>query len=191
MRSLPIVLLASLAACAPSLRAAEPRGATRFEYRGGVEVVFTNATPATMCGLYMSDDALLDYGDNWLDARGLPSGQSIVLRVRPGTYKARWETCPQKGAVPGFAAALWRETGFEIERETQLYAYVAEATPPTQRAPMLDRVRVMFQGQAVVPGSAQEPQIAHRTSPVAEPAAPEKMSFADYVEKPAPGTKKR
>jgi len=190
MRLVPVLLLCTLVGCAASLSPAAPHGATRFQFRGGIEAVFTNATPDKMCGLYMSDDADLDYGDNWLDARGLPSGQSIVLRVRPGTYKARWETCPKKG-VPTYAATLWRETSFEIERDTQLYAYVAESTPPTQRAAMLDRTRVMFQGQAVTTGGGQQPQIAHRRSPVVKSDAPEKMSFADYVEQPAPRTKKR
>ena len=188
MRIIPVLLLGTLVGCAASLRAAEPRGATRFEYRGGVEVVFTNATPDRMCGLYMSDDGILDYGDNWLDARGVASGESILLRVRPGSYEARWETCPKKG-LPTFAATLWRETSFEIERETQLYAYVAEATPPTQRAAMQGRTRVMFQGQAVTRGGGHEPQIAHRRSPVVATEAPEKMSFADYVEQPSPKKK--
>ena len=167
------------------MRAPAPHGATRFEYRGGLEVVFTNATPDAMCGLYLSDDRDLDYGDNWLDAR-VPSGASIALRMRPGTYKARWETCPRKGSLPTYSATLWRETGFELERDTQLYAYVAEATPPTQRAAMLDRERVMFAGQAVTSGTAQDAQIAHRGSPVVKPAEPETMSFAEYVEKPKP-----
>lgn len=189
MRTIHLVALASLAGCAATMRAPAPHGATRFEYRGGIELVFTNATPDAMCGLYLSDNADLDYGDNWLDSR-VPSGASIGLRVKPGTYKARWETCATKGSLPTYSATLWRETGFDIERDTQLFAYVAEATPPTTRAPLaVDRVRVMFQGQAVTPADAQDPQIAHRGSPVVKPDAPTTMSFADYVEKPKP-TKK-
>ena len=188
MRTLHLAVLLPLVGCAATTRAVAPHGATQFEYRGGIEVVFTNATPDAMCGLYLSDDANLDYGDNWL-AHSVPSGRSIGLRVRPGTYKARWETCPTKKSVPTYSATLWRETSFELARDTQLYAYVAEATPPTQRAAMLDRARVMFQGQAVTPAGAEQPQIAHRGSPLVQPDAPEKMSFADYVE-PRKATKR-
>lgn len=184
MRTIHIAVLASLAGCAATMRPPAPHGATRFEYRGGIEVVFTNATPAAMCGLYLSDDELLDYGDNWLAER-VPSGQSIGLRVRPGTYKARWETCPTKGSVPGYSATLWRETGFEITRDTQLYAYVAEATPPTARA-ALDpaRERVMFQGLPYAPaGSPTDAQLAHRTTP-ADPTLTPRTSLAEYIEQP-------
>ena len=185
MRTLHLAVLLPLVGCAATTRAVAPHGATQFEYRGGLEVVFTNATPDAMCGLYLSDNASLDYGDNWL-ARSVPSGQSITLRVRPGTYKARWETCPRKGAVPGYSATLWRETGFDLERDTQLYAYVAEATPPTTRAALdPERVKVMFQGLPSAPASANaDPQLAHRTKP-ADPASTPRTSLAEYIEQPA------
>ena len=184
MRTLHLAVFLPLVGCVATTRPAAPHGATRFEHRGGIEVVFTNATTDAMCGLYLSDDAVLDHGDNWLAER-VPSGQSIGLRVRPGTYKARWETCPKKGSVPGYSATLWRETGFEIERDTQLYAYVAEATPPTTRAALdAERAKVMFQGQAVQPaGAPADPQLAHRTTPAETPLTP-RTSLAEYVETP-------
>jgi hypothetical protein len=164
-------------------------GETLKQYAGGVPLVFTNATPDKMCGLYMSDNGDLEYGDNWLDGRGLPSGMSVVVNVKPGAYKAKWETCPKHGSLPTYAAVLWRETGFEIDHETQLYAYVAEATPPTQRAALLDRdhAKVMFQGQAVAPIGTEpvrtEP-IAKREAPAEQPAPAAVERFADVVEKP-------
>jgi hypothetical protein len=166
-----------------------PHGETLRAYAGGIPLVFTNATPDKMCGLYMSDDGDMDYGDNWLDARGLPSGVSVEMHVKPGTYKARWETCPKKGSLPTFAATLWREMAFEVDHETQLYAYVADSVPPTKRAAVLgrDHVKVMFQGQAVAPiGSQQAPvMIAKKETVAPPPPVPAKARFADVIEKPA------
>jgi len=185
---LSLLALSFLVGCAGTA-VHRSHGETMKQYAGGVPLVFTNATPDKMCGLYMSDNRSLDYGDNWLDARGVPSGRSVTVNVRPGAYKARWETCPKTGSLPTYAAVLWRETGFEVEQETQLYAYVAETTPPTKRAALLDRdhAKVMFQGQAVGPIGAVEPvpvaPIAMRETPVEQKAPKAKARFADVVEK--------
>ena len=165
-------------------------GETRKQYAGGLTLVFTNATPDKMCGLYMSDNRDLEYGDNWLDSRGLPSGMSVVVNVKPGAYKAKWETCPKKGSLPTYAAVLWRETGFEISQETQLYAYVADSVSPTTRAAVLgrDHAKVMFQGQAVAPiGRAEPVPVAPiaEVAPVEKPAPKKKAMFADVVERPS------
>ncbi|HSN29805.1 MAG TPA: hypothetical protein VLT45_26135 [Kofleriaceae bacterium] len=140
---------------------------TRAEYRGGVKVVFTNASPAKMCELRMSSDAQPEYGDNWLPERGLASGASLEVHVRPGTYKAMWSTCPGASKDGYYAATLWHETAFEVSRDVQLYAYVADGVAPTQRAPLLgvDYTVVRFQGQAIGPIVAQ---IAHPTQQDAE-----------------------
>lgn len=151
MRTIHIACIAALGlvGCAAS-SVSSSHGETLREYAGGIPVVFTNATPDRMCGLYMSADDVLDYGDNWLPLAGLTSGASVELRVKPGTYKAKWETCPKHG-IPTFAATLWHEMAFTVDHETQLYAYVAETIPPTKRAAVLgrDHAKVMFQGQAV------------------------------------------
>ena len=161
--TLVIALLAS--GCAVSIHSSH--GVTRAEYQGGVKVVFTNASPVKMCELRMSSDAQPDYGDNWLPERGLASGASLKLNVRPGTYKAMWSTCPT-GAKDGYyAATLWHETAVEISNDTQLYAYVAEHVAPTKRAPLLgvDYTVVRFQGQAIGPIAMET---AHPAAPDAE-----------------------
>lgn len=128
----------------------QPRGETLRLHTGSVPVVFTNATPAKMCGLYMSYEDQDAYGDNWLPRGGLASGKSIEFRVRQGRYKARWDTCTT-GGKPLYAATLWRELGFVVDQETQLYAYVADRSSPTQRAAVLthDYQIVRFQGQHI------------------------------------------
>ena len=125
----------------------------------------------------MSSDAQPDYGDNWLPERGLASGASLKLNVRPGTYKAMWSTCPT-GAKDGYyAATLWHETAVEIsDNYTQLYAYVAEhadwSAPVTRRR---------LHGRAV-PGPGDGPiamETAHPARADAEPsvaAAPQPVA---------------
>ena len=131
--------------------APEPRGTTRAQYAGAVPVVFTNASPERMCGLFMSFDQDDDYGDNWLPEEGVPSGGSVQLRVKPGKYKARWDTCKTGKDQPYYAATLWRETAVVVDRQTQLYAYVADAVAPTKRAAAMGRDHrvVRFTGQAI------------------------------------------
>ena len=131
--------------------APEPHGTTRAKYAGEVLVMFTNASPERMCGLFMTEDTEDDYGDNWLPVAGVPSGSSIELRVKPGKYKARWDTCKTGKDQPYYAATLWRETAVIVDRQTQLYAYVADAVAPTKRAAAMGRdYRVVrFTGQAI------------------------------------------
>lgn len=143
---------------------------TRAEYRGGVKVVFTNASPATMCELRMSSDAQPDYGDNWLPEHGLASGKSLEVQVRPGTYKAMWSTCPSGSKDGYYAATLWHETAVAISADVQLYAYVADGVAPTKHAALLgvDYTVVRFQGQAIGPIVAAN---AHPERAVEEPVA--------------------
>jgi len=160
--------------------APESRGATRAKYAGPVPVMFTNASPARLCGLFMSYDKDDDYGDNWLPAEGLPSGGSVELRVKPGTYKARWDSCKTGADRRYYAATLWRETAVIVERQTQLYAYVADAVAPTKRAATMGRdYRVIrFPGQEVdrnpqpvAPRRSQEEQVAERAEDELPPIA--------------------
>ncbi|MGE0872028.1 MAG: hypothetical protein AB7P03_25950 [Kofleriaceae bacterium] len=172
--------MAGMAACAST--AASARGATYREHGGPVQVVFTNASAEAMCGFYMSFKDADKYGDNWLPETGLPSGKSIEFRVKPGVYKARWESCSSTGGIPHFAATLSHDSSFVIDQETQLFAYVADKVAPTKRAPILDRryKKVTFQGQAIEPvDGTSRTSAAHRVSsasasapePAAEPAA--------------------
>lgn len=114
----------------------ESHGVTALEYAGSVDVVVINATPETMCGLYMSFDTEPEYGDNWLPRGGLPVGKSIRFKVKPGTYKAKWNSCKDVSDAPtvAHAATLVGGTAFPIEEPLQLYAFVSDGTPPTNRA---------------------------------------------------------
>lgn len=114
----------------------ESHGVTALEYAGTVDVVVINATPETMCGLYMSFDTEPEYGDNWLPRAGLPVGKSIQFKVKPGTYKAKWNSCKDVSDAPTVthAATLVGGTAFPIEESLQLYAFVSDGTPPTKRA---------------------------------------------------------
>ncbi len=151
---------AVMSGCVLSAQSAEPRGVTRARHAGTVPVMFTNATPDRMCGLYMTDDREDDYGDNWLPEAGVPSGGSVQFRLKPGKYKARWDTCKQGTDKPYFAATLWREAAVTVQRETQLYAYVADAVAPTKRAAAMGRDHhvVRFPGQAIDPIPQAQPQ---------------------------------
>jgi hypothetical protein len=156
--------------CVSSSLSSEAQGTTRARYAGAVPVMFTNATPARMCGLYMTDDREDDYGDNWLPEAGVPSGGSVQFRIRPGKYKARWDTCRETPTRPYFAATLWREAAVNVgQRETQLYAYVADSVAPTKRARAMGRDHnvVRFPGQPIDPTPQQRPrtqQVALRAS---------------------------
>jgi hypothetical protein len=185
MRNLVVVaLLAS--GCA--VHTSGSRGVTRAEYRGGVKVVFTNASPATMCELRMSSDAQPEYGDNWLPEHGLASGKSLEVQVRPGTYKAMWSTCPSGGKDGYYAATLWHETAVAISGDVQLYAYVADGVAPTKHAPLLgvDYTVVRFQGQAIGPivaANAHPAQPVEEAEPVAAAPVPvEKLGAAAFID---------
>lgn len=164
---------------------------TRAEYRGGVDVVFTNASPAKMCELRMSSDGQLEYGDNWLPSGGLASGASLALHVRPGTYKAMWSTCPSGGKDGYYAATLWHDTAVEITTGVQLYAYVADGVAPTKRAPLLgvDYTVVRFQGQPIGPIITATDRAAHHVvepssgaAAVTAPAPVAKVNMAAFVD---------
>lgn len=127
----------------------ESHGVTAKEYRGTVAMVFTNATPEKVCGLYLSDDKAPEYGDNWLPVAGLATGKSVEFQVKPGTYKARWASCKDAHDAPtvAYSACLVDETAIDIEVPTQLFAFVSDGTPPTKRAtPRRDMQLVRFGG---------------------------------------------
>jgi len=178
------LLVVALLASGCAVHSSGSRGVTRAEYRGGVKVMFTNASPVTMCELRMSSDAQPEYGDNWLPERGVASGSSIELHVAPGTYKAMWSTCPS-GKDGYYAATLWHETAVAISGDVQLYAYVADGVAPTKHAALLgvDYTVVRFQGQAIGPIVAAN---AHPVKPVEEPvvaAAPvAKLNAAAFID---------
>jgi hypothetical protein len=129
----------------------ESRGSTAKEHAGAVDVVVVNATPETMCGLYMSFDRDAEYGDNWLPRGGLAVGESIAFKVKPGTYKAKWNSCKDISDAPAatYSATLVAGTAFPIEAPLQLYAFVSDGTPPTKRGmPVPKLAMVKFIGQA-------------------------------------------
>jgi hypothetical protein len=179
MRSILVVV--PLVGCVPVM--SESRGVTRGELAGKLDLVFTNASPATMCGLHMSYDDNGQFGDNWLPAGGLPTGKSIAFKVKPGRYKATWNTCKPVGAKAYYAATLTQETAFMVTEATQLFAFVADTVAPTQRAAMLDFHKlVKFSGQPIEPLGARTAIAAISPTPAAPPvAAPEPV-----VEEPAP-----
>jgi hypothetical protein len=137
----------------------ETRGATRALYNGAVLVKLTNATPDRLCGFYMTYDRETEYGDNWLPESGVPSGSSVDFKVKPGKYKARWDTCRDGPKKPYYAATLWRDTAVDVQQQTQLYAFVADTVSPTKRAQVLGHgYRVVhFAGQAIDPTQQREP----------------------------------
>ena len=188
------LLVVALLASGCAVHTSGSRGVTRAEYRGGVKVMFTNASPATMCELRMSSDAQPEYGDNWLPEHGLASGKSLELHVAPGTYKAMWSTCPNGSKDGYYAATLWHDTAVEVSGDVQLYAYIADGTAPTKRAPVagVDYTVVRFQGQPIGPIVAA---IAHPARPETEstvqaaaPAPVEKLNAAAFIDPTAKKT---
>lgn len=130
----------------------ESHGVTAKEYRGTVDLVFTNASPERVCGLYLSDDKAPEYGDNWLPTGGVATGKSVAFRVKPGTYKARWASCKDAHDAPTvtYAACRVNETALDIEVPTQLFAFVSDGVPPTRRAtPRRDMQLIRFGGLGV------------------------------------------
>ncbi len=141
------------------MTAAESHGTTAKEYKGAVDVVVVNATPEKMCGLYMSYDSEPDYGDNWLPVAGLPVGKSVTFKVKPGTYKAKWNSCRDISDAPteNYSATLVAGTAFPIEQPLQLYAFVSDGTPPTKRGmPVPKLTMVKFIGQGTQLTAAKE-----------------------------------
>src|SRR5262245_58604088 len=119
----------------------ESRGNTAKDYAGTVQIVFINATPEEVCGLYMSFGTESDYGDNWLQA-GIAVGKSVQFKVKPGTYKAKWNTCRDARDRPTvtYSATLVAGTAFPINEPVQLYAFVSDGTPPTKRGVPLPKM---------------------------------------------------
>jgi hypothetical protein len=140
MRTLLASLL--LAGCISNT---ESHGTTAKEYAGTVPVVFINATPEKLCGLYISFDNEPEYGDNWLPEGGLPVGKQLELRVKDGTYKAKWNTCKDVRDVGSvsYAGTLVGGTAFPIVEPLQLYAFVSDGTPPTNRAVPRHRLKLV------------------------------------------------
>jgi hypothetical protein len=123
----------------------ESHGVTATQYRGTVPLVFTNALPEKVCGLYISSDSDAEYGDNWIPEGGLATGKSVEFRVKPGTYKARWASCKDAHNAPtvSYSACLVHETALEIDEPTQLFAFVSDGTPPTRRAAPRPHMRLV------------------------------------------------
>lgn len=129
---------------------AESHGATAKDYVGTVTVAIINATPEKMCGLYMSYDTESEYGDNWLPEAGLPVGKSLEFKVKPGTYKAKWNSCKDMNDAPtaNYSSTLVAGTAFPVTENMQLYAFVSDGTPPTKRAMPHPKLKmVKFIGQ--------------------------------------------
>jgi hypothetical protein len=137
----------------------ESHGATAKQYAGTVDVVMVNATPEKMCGLYMSYDNDVEYGDNWLPESGLPVGKSVAFKVKPGTYKAKWNSCKDISDAPtaNYSATLVGGTAFYIETPLQLYAFVSDGTPPTKRGMPVPKLKMLkFIGQGTQLTAAKE-----------------------------------
>lgn len=192
------------AGCASSF---ESRGVTRQQYAGELQLVFTNASPATMCELRISFDDQPAFGDNWLPKGGVASGASVEFHVQPGVYKAMWSTCKDEPSSAFFAATLTQEMAITIDQETQLFAYVADTVSPTQRAAVLTRNYkiVRFQGQSIAPLGTSDPvpvdafaqterdiaKSSGQKAPEAEMMRFEKLGASDFVDPELKKTRKK
>jgi hypothetical protein len=188
------ITLLAIIACAVGCVDVGPgtHGETLKHYAGTVSVVFTNATPNTMCNLSMSADNSDSYGDNWLPAAGLPSGKSIEFHVQPGRYKATWNTCHHQGANPYYAGTLFRERSFEVKKDAlQLFAYIADTVAPTKRAAVVAAHQmVRFEGMAISADTgrvAEKPEVVAAAAP-AEPA-PAHFDAKDWIDAKAAAKK--
>jgi hypothetical protein len=148
-------------------------GNTRSELSGKTSLVFVNATPDKMCSVRIQKDGERSFGDNWLPPEGLPSGKSLDVKVKPGTYQATWSTCATPGK-PYYAGTLTHETAFEVKESTQLFAFVADTVAPTKRAaPREFHAMVRFAGQPIG-GDPQPEPVAAKPAVVAEAPKTEK-----------------
>ncbi|MBA3395720.1 MAG: hypothetical protein H0T89_23955 [Deltaproteobacteria bacterium] len=218
MRSTTTLLMGLAFATGCASTTGSSHGVTHREHVGSIQVVFTNASPETMCALHMSFEDQKDFGDNWLPEAGLPTGQSVEFKVKPGKYKATWNTCKTSESKPYYAGTKIGELGIEVDQQTQLFAYIADTIAPTKRAPALGRdyKLVRFQGQAIetiartAPAkvdafAAAQADLASRSNakpaPAAEPVAaaepakpdakPAKLDARDLVDPKARRTTKR
>lgn len=202
-----ILLAVLVTGCSYGAGTTGNRGQTMKQHAGAVSVVFTNASPDTVCGLHLSFDGQAKHGDNWLPPEGLPSGKSVEFKVKPGKYKATWNTCTSS-QKPYYAATLVGDWAFEVKDSTQLFAYVADTVAPTERAAPRDFYKmVKFPGQMITPGTGtavaqrdamsmkqDEPTAANvnPNDPNARTTAPaSKFDAKDWVEGPSkkPGKK--
>ena len=159
-------------ACAGCVEAGPgTHGETLKQYGGTVSMMFTNATSQAMCNLSMTADDSGSYGDNWLPDGGLPSGKSIEFHVKPGHYKATWNTCHHAGATdPYYAGTLMHERAFDVKDSVQLFAYVADTVAPTSRAALAAYHKVVrFEGMTI---PADTGRVDERPDVAATPAAP-------------------
>jgi hypothetical protein len=159
----------------------ESHGITRKEYTGKVSLVFTNATAGKMCALYITQDAGGKFGDNWLPSGGLDSGQSLRVKVKPGTYKATWNTCKPTDADPAwFAGTLTKEASFEVKEPTQLFAFVASSVAPTKYAHAEDFHKlVRFPGQQI---GAAPAVVAKTEEPAVEAKPVAKADMSTFID---------
>jgi hypothetical protein len=186
MRALLLVLTAATG-CAPML--AESYGETRKEYAGKVSLVFTNATVAKMCGLHITQDRG-GFGDNWLTSDGLDSGQSLRVKVKPGIYRATWNTCkPDDKTDPWLAGTLTKDTSFEVKEPTQLFAFVASSIAPTKYAHAEDfHKMIRFPGQQIGGTVAPQPEpavVATKTDDKPATTPPAKADMSTFVDQKA------
>jgi hypothetical protein len=183
MEDMRSTLLVVVMLCGCQATLGPSRGVTQKKMSGNVSLVFTNASPAMMCNVSIALDSEREYGDNWLQT-SLPTGQSAEFKVKPGKYKATWNTCSQPGK-PFYAGTMWRETAVNVTESTQLFAYVADTVAPTKRAKPRDYYKlVRFAGQMVDPDpkareaeeklalQAKEEPPAPVAAPAPEPAKP-------------------
>jgi hypothetical protein len=174
MRAFALGVVVLTVGCAATVH--EPRGANTARFRGATSLVFTNASPARMCGLFIAADDGGKLGDNWLPRGGLASGASLEFRVKPGRYQATWATCRPDRGVPFFAATLTRETAFEVTEDAQLFAFVADTVAPTTRAPLRPYHKLItFAGQPIDPDPRR--RLLARAVPKLDP----NLKLADIV----------
>lgn len=179
-----VVVLFGLVGCA-GMASNESRGQTARQLAGHSQLLFTNATPAKMCALYISFDDGGKFGDNWLPKEGLASGATIELNVKAGKYQATWNTCKQ-GKAPYFAGTLINDTAFMVGDPTQLFAYVADNVAPTKRAkPRVHHTLVRFSGQEVLPYGTQvarAPAVPREPIAVVEAPPPPKVDLSAFID---------
>ena len=169
-------------------------GVTRAELKGTASVVFTNATPDPICNMQIQHDGDRSFGDNWLPAE-LPSGKSIDLRVKPGTYMATWNTCKRDGR-PYHAGTLVGQNAFVVKDGkdmVQLFAYVADTVAPTKRAAPRDfHTMVKFPGQvcdgqvAGIDSTSRPKDAAKKSVATADP-----HDMSEFIDTKATKTKRK
>jgi hypothetical protein len=137
--------------------------------------VFINATPERLCGLYISFDTEIDYGDNWLPVGGLPVGKELEVKVKPGTYKAKWNSCKDVSDRPttSYAATLVAGTAFQVSEPLQLYAFVSDGVAPTKRGVPRPKLKMIkFIGQPTEIAATLPPSPAETPPGETPPEAP-------------------